>query len=372
MSHWSWKAVSEVKSEKTTISNMVPSSPAMSNSSSLTSPPSSPLQSAASERELWELKSAGLLSPEAYEAARAILRPSHHWWRWANRILLFVGSALLLAGVIFFFAYNWARMSSVAKLCLIETGLWACAVGALKSGLDQLTGKVLMLAACVLVGVLLAVFGQVYQTGADAYQNYVLWALLILPWVAITRFGALWIVWLIVTNVAAIFFWLQVQVQDDFNFQFGILPILGLWNTAALAAQQFAVHKRWDWLDQNWIGQSVWLAVVTYFTIPMLIFIAAFGEIDDIGLLLGCGGCVVALVAGQYYFRFVRFNFPAIGVNVLSASIVLLTLIGKVLFEISEQAPTFLLFGVIVLAVSTASAFYMRSLSRSRGHEFSD
>lgn len=344
----------------------------MCKTSSLTVPPASLHQSAASERMLWELKSAGLLSAEACEAARAILRPNHHWWLWANRILLYIGSALLLAGVIFFFAYNWARMSSVAKLCMIETGLWACAVGALKRGLDQMSGKVLMLAACVLVGVLLAVFGQVYQTGADAYENYVLWALLIFPWVAITRFGALWMVWLIVTNVAAIFFWLQVEVQDDFNFRFGILPLLGLWNTAALAAQQFAVHKRWDWFDQNWIGDSVWLAAVTYFTIPMLLFIVAFGEIDDIGLLLGCGGWVVALVTGQYYFRFVRYNFPAIGVNVLSACIVLLTLIGKVLFEISEEALTFLLFGVIVLTVSTASAFYMRSLSRRHGHEISE
>ncbi len=34
------------------------------------------------------------------------------WWRWASRLLLLVGAALVLAGIVFFFAYNWARMAA--------------------------------------------------------------------------------------------------------------------------------------------------------------------------------------------------------------------------------------------------------------------
>ena len=57
-------------------------------------------------------------------------------------------------GCIFFFAHNWSRMNAIAKFGLIEFGLWLCVVGALKRGLERLTGKVLLLAASVLVGVL--------------------------------------------------------------------------------------------------------------------------------------------------------------------------------------------------------------------------
>ncbi|MCP4195428.1 MAG: DUF2157 domain-containing protein [Planctomycetaceae bacterium] len=44
----------------------------------------------------------------------------------ASRCLLFVGSALLLAGVIFFFAFNWKRMHPVVKFGIIESLLWGC------------------------------------------------------------------------------------------------------------------------------------------------------------------------------------------------------------------------------------------------------
>ena len=108
-----------------------------------------------------------------------------------DRSLLFVGSSLVLAGVIFFFAYNWSRMNAIAKFGLIEVGLLLCVLAASNRGLDRLTGKVLLLAASVLVGVLLAVYGQVYQTGADAYETIVVWALLILPWVIVGRLGIL-------------------------------------------------------------------------------------------------------------------------------------------------------------------------------------
>ncbi|MBC8290414.1 MAG: DUF2157 domain-containing protein, partial [Planctomycetes bacterium] len=45
-------------------------------------------------------------------------------------------------------------------------------------------------------GVFLAVFGQVYQTGADEWLLFAGWAGLILPWTALSRFEALWILWL--------------------------------------------------------------------------------------------------------------------------------------------------------------------------------
>ena len=47
-----------------------------------------------------------------------------------------------------------------------------------------------LIAASVLVGVLLAVIGQVYHTGADAYSLFAAWTLLILPWTLASRSAA--------------------------------------------------------------------------------------------------------------------------------------------------------------------------------------
>ena len=49
-------------------------------------------------------------------------------------------------------------------------------------GLDAVAGRISLFATAFLSGILLAVFGQVYQTGADPYGLFLAWALLILPW----------------------------------------------------------------------------------------------------------------------------------------------------------------------------------------------
>ena len=67
------------------------------------------------------------------------------------------------------------------KLGSVQLAIFGCLGAAYFQNLQQLPGKVLLLGASVLIGVFLAVFGQVYQTGADAYNLFTMWALLILP-----------------------------------------------------------------------------------------------------------------------------------------------------------------------------------------------
>ena len=140
---------------------------------------------------LRKLNRDGLLSDDAFIAASAVLRPVSSWFSWARLMLLFFGCALLLAGIIFFFAYNWAAMGRFLKLGLIETGIIVCIVASHLRGTTRLSGKVLLLSGSVLVGVLLAVYGQTYQTGADAFELFIGWAVLILGWVIISDFAAL-------------------------------------------------------------------------------------------------------------------------------------------------------------------------------------
>lgn len=335
--------------------------------SSFAPPALSPaLDEPAGERAVFDLHAAGLLSDAARDEALAVLRPAHHWWRWASRALLFVGAALALAGVVFFFAYNWARMPSAAKFAVIETALWACAVAAARKGLDRLSGKVLLLSACVFVGVLMAVYGQVYQTGADAYENYALWALLILPWVILGKFGALWILWLVVANTALILFWFQFEPPEGFGFFYGLFLLLAGLNGLALVGYEYGAARGWPWLEGRWIRSLVWLSVLVYLSIPTLAFIIA-PELGN-GSLLGLLALLGALAGGYGYFRHRAPDLPCLAMAVLAACVALLTLLGKVLFEISDGAPTFFLFGLLVLGVSSAAAFYLRHLTRVMPH----
>lgn len=295
-----------------------------------------------------------------------ILAPARHWWRWASRALLFIGAALVLAGIVFFFAHNWARMSSVVKFGVIEAGLWTCAIAALRQGLDRLSGKVLLLCASMLVGVLLAVYGQVYQTGADAFENYALWALLILPWVILARFGALWVLWLTVANAALILFWLQVDPPEDFGFFYGLFLLLSALNALALAGREYGAARKWEWLEGTWIRHLVWLSILVYLTVPAVAFILE-PEIGN-GSLAGLIALGAALPAGLFYFRRKAPDFGCLAFAVGTVWLVLLTFIGKLTFETSHEALAFLLFGLVVLGVSSAAAFYLRGLAKAMNH----
>jgi len=85
--------------------------------------------------------------------------------------------------------------------------LFGAAIASRIVGSRTLPGHMLMVAACVMIGVVLAVFGQAYQTGADTYGLFTGWAALMLVWVVAQCFAPLWIVWLCVLSTGI---WLYI------------------------------------------------------------------------------------------------------------------------------------------------------------------
>src|SRR5690554_6343654 len=132
------------------------------------------------------------------EVARAValsgLYPTGRAWSvFLDRLLLRLGTLALVGGVLFFIAYNWAEMGRWLRFGLVQAAL-VIAIGVYGGcqGEGQGKGKVAaaraaLLAAALLLGVLLALFGQVYQTGADPWQLFFFWALLLLPWTLVAR-----------------------------------------------------------------------------------------------------------------------------------------------------------------------------------------
>jgi len=112
--------------------------------------------------------------PEALRLSDATPSGSD-WHRFLDKLLLGLGVLLAVSGVIFFFAYNWDEMSRLAKFALVQGMIVATLVGVWILGLDNISGKLTLLAAGILVGVLLALVGQTYQTGADTYELFAVW-----------------------------------------------------------------------------------------------------------------------------------------------------------------------------------------------------
>ena len=92
-----------------------------------------PLKKQATASRLHQLAQHGLLDAPALERALEIIGvfPSKRdWQQLINRLLLFLGVALVLAGIIFFFAYNWAEMGKFLKFALLEAIILLAVIGA--------------------------------------------------------------------------------------------------------------------------------------------------------------------------------------------------------------------------------------------------
>ncbi|WP_424246019.1 putative membrane protein [Elusimicrobium posterum] len=124
------------------------------------------------------------------------------WGAWLGKNLLFLSAALFIAGVIFFFAYNWFILPKFAKLAGAAALFVLSALGVWRKGLDTNAGQAFGFAACFFTGAFLAVFGQVYQTGANAFDLFFGWMLLILPFALIINKTSVWTLFVVLANVA--------------------------------------------------------------------------------------------------------------------------------------------------------------------------
>lgn len=248
------------------------------------------------------LRGAGLLTARQHLAAVDAIRDETFWARWALRALLALGAAQLLTGIVFFFAYNWNDLSDLAKVAIVEGTLAIAVLGAVIVGPDRAFGQILLLAASVLTGVLLAVIGQVYQTGADVFELFAAWAALILPWVVISRSAAHWLLWLVVAETALWLYCEQVPMaMGDMTWdQASLLSAATIF--VALAGREVAVHKGFSWMAPHWTRLVLLLAALT------TLFLPSAGYVLDIGAREAALWCTVALLAafaagGVIYWR---------------------------------------------------------------------
>lgn len=144
-----------------------------------------------------------LASPAIQLALRLTsARPDAPAWRgFAATLLRAAGLGAVGAGILFFVAANWQDYGVLGRFALLQTALLACIGVALWRTPPSLPGQSALILATLLIGGLLALFGQSYQTGADVYELFFAWAALALPFALAGLSGALWAVWWAVLNV---------------------------------------------------------------------------------------------------------------------------------------------------------------------------
>lgn len=252
--------------------------------------------------DLQALRGAGLISAQRYPTAVDAIRDEAFWARWGLRALLALGAGQLLAGVVFFFAYNWNDLSDIARFAVVEGALAIAALGALAVGIDRMFGQVLLVAASLLTGVLLATIGQAYQTGADVFELFLVWAALILPWTLISRSAVQWLLWLVVAEAALWLYCEQVPMVIGEMTEDELSVLSGVTIAVALLVREVAVRLGYLWLG----GQ--WTRLVLLFATILILFWPAAGSVLDVysaeAQALSIGAFVAVSAVGAFaYWR---------------------------------------------------------------------
>ena len=196
------------------------------------------------------------------EALNKHVRADAESWRWLLRMLLpALGIGFIACGVLFFFAYNWADIPKFGKLGIALAAVIIPCFLSLVPSFSALTRKILLTAAAFLVGPLFGVFGQIYQTGANAYDLFFGWTLFVLVWVVVANFAPLWLLFLALLNVSVSLY--SEQVASGWSYA-TLTFILFAVNTLAAAAFLILDQRSESLKYPAWLPKVVALAAACF------------------------------------------------------------------------------------------------------------
>ncbi|MFA7291598.1 MAG: DUF2157 domain-containing protein [Rhodocyclaceae bacterium] len=286
------------------------------------------------------------------------------WQRFADRLLLALGTLLLLSGIVFFFAYNWQALHRFVRMGLVAAPLAVCALLAWRSG-GGFVGQAWLGGATVLTGVLLAVSGQIYQTGADTELLFFAWALLILPWVLVARAPWLWLFWLLLGNVALLLYVTgRLEIWTVFILADSLFWAPLLLNACALVAWE-AGWRPFEWLRAGY-GPRIIALVAAVSATALGIgwwWLGRLGEwrwMPYTPLLYGAwlGGTL-------WFYQHRRRDIVPLAAASFSAICVVMAGVLKHLRFRDSFAFDFLLLGLLVAGLTAAAALWLRRVAAS-------
>ena len=296
-----------------------------------------------------------------------VLPGAREWRTFLDRLLTWSAAVAFAAAAVFFIAYNWNELGRFAKFGLAQALVLAALIGYWRLRPDSLAGKAALLAGSIFLGALLALFGQVYQTGADTWELFANWAVLILPWVLVGRFASLWVLWIALLNIAIVFYY------RVFPGLFGLLLradeqlwTLFVFNTAALVAWEYAA-RRIAWLDERWAPRL--LAMASGGLITALALDAIFGALGIRGQVRSNLAVVLIypawLLAGYAVYRKRIPDLFALAGGCLSVIVVVAAFLTKQLLDRQgETAASFLFIALVVIAMAAASGWWLKQVAR--------
>lgn len=290
------------------------------------------------------------------------------WRRFIDQLLLWMGVIALGASLIFFLAYNWQALGRYAKFALVEVAIVVSLLSSWRLGLGSLAGKACLLLATLFLGALLALVGQIYQTGADTYELFLVWALAATAWVFLAQLGVMYLLWLGLINLAIVLYFQSfgglLGILFSWNAQ---LWVLLAWNTFALIVWEFFAWRGVEHLQERWTVRVLATycgVVVSSLALDVILSGSYSGLIDSVLIRIATLSCYsVWLLTVLWVYRRQLKDLYMLAGALLSLIVVGNAVLVKLLLHRSE-AGGFLLVGLVIIASSAAGGIWLKKIAK--------
>ncbi len=280
------------------------------------------------------------------------------WQKFLRLFFITLGVGFTVSGIVFFFAYNWTDLPKFVKIGLIEGLMITTTILVLLPVSNIPVRQIILTGSAILVGVLFAVFGQIYQTGANAYDFFLAWTAFVTLWVIVANFTPLWLLYLILINTTFILYAEQVAKDWSEVFVFTFLFIIN--STPLITAMLLAKYKKTANVP-NWFLNIIALASVTYATIGIVIGIFDTYQITFLILIL------IALIMfawGIWYGLKAKSGFY---LSIIPFS--LIVIVSALLIKISDGEMMFLFVSLFIIASVTLVIKNLIDIQKKWTHE---
>jgi uncharacterized membrane protein len=264
------------------------------------------------------------------------------WQKFLRLFFMSLGISFTTAGIILFFAYNWADLHKFIKIGLIEGLIISLTLVILFSKISLDIKNILFTGTSILVGVLFAVFGQIYQTGANAYDFFLGWTMFITIWVFVSNYAPLWLVFITLINTTLILY--SQQVAHDWSEVF-VFTLLFLINLLFLIIALVGKKTRKEIKPPIWFTNLIALATVSFSTIgislvifdqkqtPFFVLIVITSILYALGIKYGLKG------KSGFYLSIIPFS--------------IIVIISAFLIKLSDDAGMFFIISLFIIASVT-------------------
>lgn len=281
------------------------------------------------------------------------------WSRFIQILLLTLGIGLMATGIVFFFAYNWDQLDKFIKLGLVQ-GLVVITIAlTLILKIEPLYKNILLSGGAILVGVMFAVFGQVYQTGANAYDFFFAWTLFICLWVFISDFPSLWIFFLGLINLTIYLYWIQVARNWDFIYLSAGLFVL---NGSVL-------------LISAWLARQKQKKIPDYFTNLIAITTAVWSVLSNVNWIMRPNYSfteIAPIIAASILFYAIGIRYGTQQKSVFYLGLIpfcLIIICSAALLRLNEGMEMLLIVTLFIITSVSAVIFNLIKIQRKNSYE---